>query len=64
MDSRKILNKVPNVKSEKLKARISVSIDPDLLERFKKVLDNRPLSPVIEELVRELCDSADSAKRK
>ena len=57
MDSKKILDKVRPV-GQQTKTRMSITIDPDLLESFKRVCGDRAVSPVVEELIREFVDSA------
>lgn len=60
VDSKRILDKV---KSREAKTRMTISIDPALLESFKKVCADRALSPVIEEMIREFVDSAKKPTR-
>ena len=54
MDARKILNRVRSAES---KDRISITIDKDLLKDFKRIIGDRTISAMIEELVREFTDS-------
>lgn len=62
MDAKKILDKV-ELKAGDQRARFSVSIDPRVFEAFKDICGKRPISAVIEELIREFNESAQGKKR-
>lgn len=62
MDRKRILERVA---SRETKERITVSVSKDVLDAFKRICADRPLSPVVEELMREfLSDEAGESAGK
>ena len=57
VDAKRILDKV-KLRGEPNKTRMSMSLDPETFERFKKLCGDVPLSQVVEELMREFIASA------
>ena len=61
MDAKKILEKA--AKSKKTKSPYTHTLDDDLMERFKKVIDKGMASQIIEELIKEFLESLDKEKK-
>lgn len=60
MDAKKILDQVSDGST---KTRFTVSIDEKLFEEFKRICGARPVSPVVEAILRDFCESARESKR-
>lgn len=56
MDAKKILDKIPS--ATKGRARFTVSIEEKTFEDFKKIIGDRPVSAVVELMIRDFIESA------